>query len=167
MTNDFAQREVAFLMGIGGIEIEYNKALGKDINLADLKAKYDAVFVGVGLGSTNDLGLKGEEFPGVDDAITFIEKLRQTEPKSDMPVGDKVVVIGGGNTAIDAAVQAKRIGAEEVTLVYRRGPGKHVSDRVRARSCENQWCRCALLGQAGGDQGQWQADGHGVRKDRT
>lgn len=121
MTNDFAQREVEFLMGIGGIEIEYNKALGKDINLADLKAKYDAVFVGVGLGSTNDLGLKGEDFPGVDDAINFIEKLRQTEPKSDMPVGNNVIVIGGGNTAIDAAVQAKRLGAEEVTLVYRRG----------------------------------------------
>lgn len=121
MTNDFAQREVEFLLGIGGIEIEYNKALGKDINLADLKAKYDAVFVGVGLGSTNDLGLKGEDFPGVDDAITFIEKLRQTEPKSDMPVGNNVIVIGGGNTAIDAAVQAKRLGAEEVTLVYRRG----------------------------------------------
>jgi glutamate synthase (NADPH/NADH) small chain len=121
MTNDFAQREVEFLLGIGGIKIEYNKALGKDINLSDLKVQYDAVFVGVGLGSTNNLGLKGEEFPGVDDAITFIEQLRQTEPKSEMPVGEKVIVIGGGNTAIDAAVQAKRLGAEEVTLVYRRG----------------------------------------------
>ncbi|MHC8494337.1 NAD(P)-dependent oxidoreductase [Thalassospira sp. SM2505] len=121
MTNDFAQREVEFLLGIGGIRIEYGKALGKDISLAALKDSYDAVFVGVGLGSTNNLGLTGEDFPGVDDAISFIEKLRQTEPKSDMPVGNNVIVIGGGNTAIDAAVQAKRLGADEVTLVYRRG----------------------------------------------
>ncbi|NIZ01119.1 NAD(P)-dependent oxidoreductase [Thalassospira lucentensis] len=122
MTNDFAQREVEFLLGIGGIRIEYGKALGRDISIASLKESHDAVFVGVGLGSTNNLGLKGEEFPGVDDAITFIEQLRQTEPKSEMPVGDNVIVIGGGNTAIDAAVQAKRLGASEVTLVYRRGP---------------------------------------------
>ncbi|MCC4238652.1 NAD(P)-dependent oxidoreductase [Thalassospira povalilytica] len=126
MTNDFAQREVEFLLGIGGIRIEYNKALGRDISIEALKDSYDAVFVGVGLGSTNNLGLKGEEFPGIDDAISFIEKLRQTEPKTDMPVGDKVIVIGGGNTAIDAAVQAKRLGAEEVTLVYRRG-AEHMS----------------------------------------
>jgi len=122
MTDDFAQREVEFLLGIGGIRIEYGKALGRDINLQALKDSYDAVFVGVGLGATNNLGLKGEEFPGVDDAIKFIEQLRQTEPKSDMPVGNNVIVIGGGNTAIDAAVQAKRLGASEVTLVYRRGP---------------------------------------------
>ena len=126
MTNDFAQREVEFLLGIGGISIEYGKALGRDISIEALKDSYDAVFVGVGLGSTNNLGLKGEEFPGVDDAIKFIEQLRQTEPKSDMPVGNNVIVIGGGNTAIDAAVQAKRLGAEEVTLVYRRG-AEHMS----------------------------------------
>lgn len=126
MTNDFAQREVEFLLGIGGIRIEYNKALGRDITIEALRQSHDAVFVGVGLGATNNLGLKGEDFPGVDDAIAFIEQLRQTEPKSAMPVGKRVIVIGGGNTAIDAAVQAKRLGAEEVTLVYRRG-AEHMS----------------------------------------
>jgi glutamate synthase (NADPH/NADH) small chain len=122
MTNDFAQREVEFLLGIGGITIEYGKALGAGISIEALRDEYDAVFVGVGLGATNNLGLPGEEFDGVDDAISFIEQLRQTPDKSQMPVGNNVIVIGGGNTAIDAAVQAKRLGAEEVTLVYRRGP---------------------------------------------
>ncbi|MFH1805608.1 MAG: NAD(P)-dependent oxidoreductase [Pseudomonadota bacterium] len=126
MTNDFAQREVEFLLGIGGIRIEHGKALGRDLSLQSLRDSYDAVFVGVGLGSSNDLGLSGESFDGVDDAIRFIEQLRQTEPKTDMSVGNNVIVIGGGNTAIDAAVQAKRLGAEEVTLVYRRGP-EHMS----------------------------------------
>ncbi len=126
MTHDFAQREVEFLLGIGGIRIEYGKALGRDITLGALRDGYDAVFVGVGLGSSNNLGLPGEAFDGVDDAISFIEQLRQTEPKSDMPVGHNVIVIGGGNTAIDAAVQAKRLGADEVTLVYRRG-AEHMS----------------------------------------
>ncbi len=126
MTNDFAQREVEFLLGIGGITIEYGKALGRDITLGDIKASFDAVFVGVGLGATNNLGLAGEAASGVDDAIDFIEELRQASDKSTMPVGNSVVVIGGGNTAIDAAVQAKRLGADEVTLVYRRGP-EHMS----------------------------------------
>jgi|TARA_R100000049_G_C1957418_1_gene117729 glutamate synthase (NADPH/NADH) small chain len=126
MTNDFAQREVEFLLGIGGIRIEYGKALGRDISLGALRDGYDAVFVGVGLGATNELGLPGEAFDGVDDAIAFIEQLRQTEPKSDMPVGNNVIVIGGGNTAVDAAIQAKRLGADEVTLVYRRG-AEHMS----------------------------------------
>lgn len=126
MTNDFAQREVEFLLGIGGIRIEYGKALGRDITLGALRDGYDAVFVGVGLGATNELGLPGEAFDGVDDAIAFIEQLRQTEPKSDMPVGNNVIVIGGGNTAVDAAIQAKRLGADEVTLVYRRG-AEHMS----------------------------------------
>ena len=80
------------------------------------------MFLGVGLTDVNDLGIPGEDLDGVRDAIDFIGEIRQTEPKSDMKVPDTVVVIGGGNTAIDAAVQAKRLGADEVYLVYRRGP---------------------------------------------
>ncbi len=121
MVDDFAQKEVDFLLQIGGISIEYGKALGRDINLSDLQAKYDAVFIGAGLGSVNALGLEGEDKDGVEDAISFIEALRQSPQKSKVNVGDNVVVIGGGNTAIDAAVQAKRLGAGDVTLVYRRG----------------------------------------------
>ncbi|SDE47452.1 NAD(P)-dependent oxidoreductase [Kordiimonas lacus] len=121
MVDDFAQREVDFLMGVGGIEIKHGQALGKDISLRELRDTYGAVFLGVGLGDTNKLGLDGEDKGGVLDAIQFIEDLRQESNKAHMKVGKHVVVIGGGNTAIDAAVQSRALGAEKVTLVYRRG----------------------------------------------
>lgn len=120
MVDDFAQKEVEFLLGIGGIEIK-SACLGETITLEHLNDAFDAVFLGVGLGGTNALGLVGETLAGVSDAIEFIEAIRQTKHKADVPVGRDVVVIGGGNTAIDAAVQAKCLGAEQVTLVYRRG----------------------------------------------
>lgn len=121
MVDDFAQAEVDFLMGVGGIEIKYGQALGSDISLRELRDTFDAVFLGVGLGTTNKLGLEGEDKGGVLDAIDFIEDLRQETNKANMKVGRHVVVIGGGNTAIDAAVQSRALGAEKVTLVYRRG----------------------------------------------
>ncbi|XOV78059.1 MAG: NAD(P)-dependent oxidoreductase [Aestuariibacter sp.] len=121
MVDDFAQKEVEFLLGVGGINIEYGQRLGDNLSLKQLRQDYDAVFIGVGLGSTNRLGLDNEQLAGVDDAIEFIDELRQQEDKGQMLLGQNVIVIGGGNTAIDAAVQAKRLGAEQVTLVYRRG----------------------------------------------
>lgn len=121
MVDDFAQREVEFLLGIGGIEIKYEQRLGDNVSLEALRDGHDAVYLGVGLGNTNALGLDGEDKSGVQDAVAFIEKLRQAEDKSQIAVGDDVIVIGAGNTAIDAAVQSKRLGAENVTLVYRRG----------------------------------------------
>ncbi len=121
MVNDFAQREVAFLLEVGGIEIHYNKALGENLSLTELSQQFDGVFIGAGLTDSNKLGLKNEDLSGVEDAIAFIERLRQASDKSAVKPGDQVVVIGGGNTAIDAAVQAKRLGADSVTLVYRRG----------------------------------------------
>lgn len=121
MADDFAQREVVFLLEIGGIEMEYGKALGRELTLAGLRAEFDAVFLGAGLAKTNALGVPGEGFEGVRDALDFIEEIRQAKDKSSVRVGDDVVVIGGGNTAIDAAVQAKCLGARNVTLVYRRG----------------------------------------------
>ena len=124
MTQDFARKEAKFVLGIGGIKINYNKALGRQVKLADLSVKYDAVFIGVGLGSTRDLGIPGEEAKGVDDAVDFIERLRQGKAVGFPKVGKRVVVIGGGNTAIDAAIQSKLLGAAEVTMAYRRGPGQ-------------------------------------------
>jgi glutamate synthase (NADPH/NADH) small chain len=121
MANEFAQREVAFLLGIGGIRIEYGKALGRDVSLNELKGRCDAVFIGAGMTATNALDVPGENLSGVYDALGFIEELRQAKDKSLLRVGRNVVVIGGGNTAIDAAVQSKRLGAENVTMVYRRG----------------------------------------------
>ncbi|MCW6509168.1 NAD(P)-dependent oxidoreductase [Lichenifustis flavocetrariae] len=120
-TNDFAQREVDFILSIGGISVETGKALGRDVTLTQLQADYDAVFLGMGLAGFNSLsGMP--EFAQVTDAVPFIEELRQASDKATVPVGRKVVVIGGGMTAIDAAVQAKKLGAEEVTIAYRRGP---------------------------------------------
>lgn len=121
MVDDFAQKEVSFLLGIGGIEIVYEQFLGKNLSLEKLRAEHDAVFLSIGLGLCNQLGLEGENLNGVYDAIDFIEQLRQTADESTISVGQNVVVIGGGNTAIDAAIQAKQLGAKNVTLAYRRG----------------------------------------------
>ncbi|MCK5425377.1 MAG: FAD-dependent oxidoreductase, partial [Emcibacter sp.] len=99
MVDDFAANEVAFLLGIGGIEIYYDKALGSSISLDDLQVKHDAVFIGIGLGDTNDLGLDGEDKPGISNAIDFIEQLRQTSDLSGIKLGNDIIIIGGGNTA--------------------------------------------------------------------
>jgi glutamate synthase (NADPH/NADH) small chain len=120
--NDFAQREVDYILSIGAIEVENNVALGIDFSLAELRKSYDAVFIGIGLGSVNQLGLENEDLPGVENAIDYIADLRQADDKSSLPVGRNVVVVGGGMTAIDIAVQSKRLGAERVDIVYRRGP---------------------------------------------
>ncbi len=117
----FAQAEVDYVTAIGGINIEYGKALGAEIDLAGLCTSYDAVFLGLGLGGVNALGADGDHAAGVADAVDWIADLRQAEDLSTLPVGRRVVVIGGGMTAIDAAVQAKLLGAEEVTICYRRG----------------------------------------------
>lgn len=118
---DFAAREVDFILGIGGIEVRTGTALGRDLSLQALRDAYDAVFLGFGLGGVNGLGLAGEQLAGVVNAVDYIETLRQAADKSTLPVGRRVVVIGGGMTAIDIAVQSKALGAEEVTMVYRRG----------------------------------------------
>jgi len=120
--NDFAQTEVDYILSIGGIEVRNNSALGSDIELDELCRDYDAVFLGVGLSLSNDLGIEGENLTGVVNAIEYISELRQADDKSTLPVGRDVVVIGGGMTAIDVAVQSKRLGAEQVHMVYRRGP---------------------------------------------
>ncbi|MBU1175303.1 MAG: NAD(P)-dependent oxidoreductase [Alphaproteobacteria bacterium] len=118
--DNFAQAEVEWLLQIGGISIEYGKALGRDVALDRLRAEYDAVFVAIGLGAARALDIPGAELDGVDSALDFISRLRQAGDLSALPVGREVVVIGGGMTAIDAAVQAKLLGARSVTLVYRR-----------------------------------------------
>lgn len=119
--DDFAQAEVDYVTAIGGIEIEHSKKLGSELSLSALNNDFDAVFLSIGLSGVNELGLGADEVSGVEDAVDFIERLRQADSLSDMNVGRRVVVIGGGMTAIDAAIQAKLLGAEEVTICYRRG----------------------------------------------
>ncbi|SHI93493.1 glutamate synthase (NADPH/NADH) small chain [Palleronia salina] len=130
-TDDFAAREVDWLCQIGGIELKPGHALGRDITLDGLKAEFDAVFVGVGLGGVNDLDAPGAERDGVQDAVGFIAALRQADDLTKLPVGRNVVVIGGGMTAVDASVQSKLLGAENVTIAYRRG-----KDRMGASEFE-------------------------------
>ena len=119
VTPEFCQNEVDWILSVGGIQVHYGKALGTDVTLAELQQKYDAVFLGIGVGVARELEIPGEQLEGVVDAISFIYDIR-TKGFENIPVGDKVVVIGMGMTAIDAATQSKRLGAKEVTMVYRR-----------------------------------------------
>ncbi len=104
-----------------GVGFRYGVELGRDLSGADLERDHDAIFIGIGLGAANRLGIAGEDLPEVIDALEFIEWIH-TRPLDQVPVGRRVVVLGSGNTAIDAVTQAKRLGAEEATIVYRRGP---------------------------------------------
>ncbi|MEM7720701.1 MAG: NAD(P)-dependent oxidoreductase [Pseudomonadota bacterium] len=119
----FAQAEVDWLLKIGGAELRTSQRLGHEIMLEDLQAEYDAVFLAVGLAGVNALRAEGEDHAHVRDAVDFIAELRQAANVSTVPVGRDVVVIGGGMTAVDAAVQSKLLGAEHVTIVYRRTRG--------------------------------------------
>ncbi len=120
MNDQRAAKEVEFILAIGGIEIKYGQSLGKDISLDSLRQQFDAVFIGLGHNAVNSLGLDNEAVDGVYNAVDYIEEIRQQD-LSSLPVGRDVVVIGGGNTAIDIAVQIKKLGAENVSMVYRRG----------------------------------------------
>ena len=117
----YAQREVQWLLGIGGIELRCGWRLSSAEQLEVLRREYAAVFLGLGLADTFRLGIAGEALEGVADAVEFIGHLRQARDPATLPVGRRVVVIGGGMTAIDAGVQAKLLGAQSVTIVYRRG----------------------------------------------
>ena len=119
--DDFAQKELEWLLSIGGIKIEYGKKIGSKINLDQLQLDYDAIFIGMGLSGVNSLRCIGEELENVDDAVNFISELRQADSLLNVKVGRDVVVIGGGMTAVDAAVQSKLLGSQNVSLVYRRG----------------------------------------------
>src|SRR5271156_4448306 len=155
--DDFAAKEAAFILSIGGIEVKYGLALGRDFTLEELRRDFDAVFLGVGLAATNKLGLAGEEaLVNAADAVAFIAELRQASDLTKLPIGRRVVVIGGGMTAVDAAVQSKRLGAEAVTIAYRRG-----GDQMKASHYERElaqtsgvlispWARPVALESEGG-----------------
>ena len=129
----FAQAEVDWLLKIGGIRIENGKSLGDGLTLDGLRQDHDAVVLAIGLAGVNALRAEGEDLPNVLNAVDFIAALRQEPEKAKLPVGRDVVVIGGGMTAVDAAVQSKLLGAENVTIVYRRG-----QDRMSASDHEQE-----------------------------
>lgn len=103
-----------------GVRFCFGVEVGRDIEPAELLADYDALFIGLGLGGAHRLGIPGEDLPEVIDALEFIETMH-VRPLAEVPLGRRVVVLGCGNTAIDAATQAKRLGAQQATIVYRRG----------------------------------------------
>jgi len=132
--DDFAQHEIEWLLSIGGITVKHRQALGEQVTLAGLADTFDAVFLGMGLAGVNALGLADETLGGVGNAVDFIAGLRQAGDCAALPVGRRVVVIGGGMTAIDAAVQSRKLGADEVTIVYRRE-----QVQMPASQHEQQW----------------------------
>ncbi len=105
-----------------GVEIRSGVTVGRnnDVSIAELERDYDAIFIGVGLGETDELGIPGEDLEGCRDAISFIEDTKHMR-FDKIVIARRVAVIGAGNTAIDVATAARRLGAEEVTMVYRRG----------------------------------------------
>ncbi len=132
----FAQKEIDWLLSIGGIEVKSNTALGRDVVLDQLVRDYDAVFLGLGLAGVNAIGITEPTATGLRDAVAFIAELRQASDVSRVPIGRQVVVIGGGMTAVDAAVQSKKLGAEDVTMVYRRGAAA-----MSASGYEQDWAK--------------------------
>lgn len=132
----FAQRELQWLLAIGGIEVRTGWALQTLDQLDALRRDFDALFLGMGLASTHQLGVPGETLGGVQDAVDFIAALRQAEDLATLPVGRRVVVIGGGMTAVDAAVQSRMLGAESVHIVYRRGV-----EAMSASTAEQEWAQ--------------------------
>jgi glutamate synthase (NADPH/NADH) small chain len=111
-----SQKEVEMIRGMG-VEIRLGVEVGSAVSIADLEKQFAAIFIGAGLGPTQPLAIPGEELPGVMDALNFIADYKST---GTTRVGRRVVVIGGGNTAIDAATAALRLGAETVSMLYRR-----------------------------------------------
>jgi glutamate synthase (NADPH/NADH) small chain len=144
VTPEFCEDELQYILSIGGISIEYNKELGRNISLADLRQSYDAVYLAFGVGLARQLDIPGEELDGVVDAIKFIYDIRSKNYPS-VPVGDKVAVIGMGMTAIDAATQAKRLGAKEVTLVYRRTQAEMPCTQTELDIAKLDGCRILWL----------------------
>ncbi|HVU54868.1 MAG TPA: NAD(P)-dependent oxidoreductase [Puia sp.] len=119
VTPAYCAEELEYILSLGGITVRYGAELGKDLSLEQLRDEYDAVFLAFGVGLARRLDIPGEDLEGVVDALRFIYTIRAAGFPS-VAVGDKVAVIGMGMTAIDAATQARRLGAGEVTLLYRR-----------------------------------------------
>ncbi|MEM7038508.1 MAG: FAD-dependent oxidoreductase, partial [Bacteroidota bacterium] len=118
ITNGEALDEMAYLQKQFGYNVKYDHPISSADDLANLEANYDAIFLGIGLGATRTIHIQGEELENCFGAVEFIEDLRMDQEK--VSVSERVVVIGGGNTAMDAASESARMGAEQVYLAYRR-----------------------------------------------
>lgn len=144
VTPEFCADEVAYILSLGGIEILYDMQLGRDFMLEELRSSYDAVYLGIGVGIARQIGVPGEDLKGVVNALHFIYDIRSKGFKK-VPVGDRVAVIGLGMTAIDAATQAKRLGATEVTILYRRTIDEMPCTMAELEIAKSDGCRIIWL----------------------
>jgi len=144
VTPEYCEDEVNYILSLGGIEIKYNQELGKNVSLTELQSQYDAVYIGIGVGLARQLSIPGEHLDGVVDAISFIYDIR-SKGFDQVKVGEKVAVIGMGMTAIDAATQAKRLGAKEVTMLYRRTQEEMPCTEVELNIAKLDGCRIVWL----------------------
>jgi dihydropyrimidine dehydrogenase (NAD+) subunit PreT len=144
VTPEFCAEELEYILSIGGITVRYEQELGRNLELAHLRQQYDAVYLAFGVGLARRLDIPGEDLEGVIDAIRFIYAIRAGGYPA-VPVGDKVAVIGMGMTAIDAATQARRLGAKEVTLVYRRTQAEMPCTEAELDIAKADGCRIVWL----------------------
>jgi heterodisulfide reductase subunit A-like polyferredoxin len=141
LPKEILRQEIGYIQKLG-VEIKTGVQVGKDITLEKLKKDYDAVFVAIGAHGGMKLGVEGEDIPGVMEGIEF---LRAASLGEKVNVGKKVVVIGGGNTAIDCARTAKRLGAKEVTIVYRRSRDEMPASEEEVIAAEKEEIKIEFL----------------------
>lgn len=139
---DTALAEAKTILDLG-VELRSGVQVGLDLSFDQLERDFDAVFLGVGLGATQALGIPGEDAEGVVDALSFIEQLK-TRPYGSVAVPARVLVVGAGNTAVDAATQARRLGAASVAFVYRRSEDEAPAydfelDLAKQSGCTFHW----------------------------
>ena len=151
--DSFAEREIAWLLGIGGIEMRTNDAVASYEDFLRLREEFDAVFLGLGLAAFNSLNVGGRQLQNVEYAVEFIERVRQADDLAEIAVGNDVVVIGGGMTAIDAAVQSKLIGADNVTILYRGDRSKMKASQYEQELAAHKGVKIVVNAQAAAFRG--------------
>ena len=141
LPRDLLEKELNVLWRMG-VELQVNSRLGVDYQLEDLLGEYDAVFLGLGAFSSNEMGIPGEDADGVVTAVDFLGELELT---GDVHVGNKVTVIGGGFTAMDACRTSVRMGAAEVTCLYRRSRKEMPAHHTEVDEAEEEGVKLELL----------------------
>jgi len=141
LPKEVLRREIGYIQKLG-VEIKTAVQVGKDVSLQELRKKYDAVFIGIGAHGGMKLGVEGEDIPGVMEGVGFLRSVNLGEK---VDVGKKVAVIGGGNTAIDCARTAKRLGAEEVTIIYRRSRAEMPASEEEVKAAEEEGVKIEFL----------------------
>ena len=141
LPKEILRGEVAYIQKLG-VDIKTGVHVGKDITLEDIRRDYDALFIGVGAHGGIRLGVEGENLPGVIEGVGFLRAVNLGEK---VQVGKKVAVIGGGNTAVDCARTAKRLGAAEVGIIYRRSRAEMPASAEEVAAAEDEGIKIEFL----------------------